>query len=108
MTKAEAFETFWKCYPRRIAKGKARTAFEKAIKKTTLDNMLKAITTYVAKKPEKIDFKHPATWLNGECWDDEWEPQQARASFQSSSQKFQTREEYIRAEIARAERSFTR
>lgn len=80
MTKDEKFEAFWKCYPRRIAKGKARTAFDKAIKKTTLENMLKAITEYVAKKPEKIDFKHPATWLNGECWDDEWEPQQAKAS----------------------------
>lgn len=108
MTRAEAFETFWKCYPRRIAKGKARTAFEKAIKKTTLENMLTAITTYVAKKPEKIDFKHPATWLNGECWDDEWEPQQAKASFPSRSQKFQSREEYIRAELERAERSFSR
>lgn len=78
MTREEQFESFWKSYPRRVAKGAARKAFDKAIKKTTLENMLKAITEYVAKKPEKIDFKHPATWLNGECWDDEWEPAQAR------------------------------
>lgn len=78
MTKEEQFEMFWKSFPRRVAKGAARKAFDKAIKKTTLENMLKAITEYVAKKPEKIDFKHPATWLNGECWDDEWEPAQAR------------------------------
>jgi hypothetical protein len=79
MTKDEQFETLWKCYPRRVAKGAARKAFDKAIKKTTLENMLKAITDYVAKKPEKIDFKHPATWLNGECWCDEWEPAQPKA-----------------------------
>lgn len=78
MTREEQFESFWKSYPRRVAKGAARKAFDKAIKKTTLESMLKAITEYVAKKPEKIDFKHPATWLNGECWDDEWEPAQAR------------------------------
>ncbi|MCY1237870.1 hypothetical protein D9M72_505820 [compost metagenome] len=78
MTKDEQFQMFWVSYPRRVAKGAARKAWDKAIKKTTLENMLKAISEYVAKKPEKIDFKHPATWLNGECWDDEWEPAQAR------------------------------
>lgn len=109
MTKEEAFEAFWVCYPRRVAKGAARTAFAKAIKKTTLERMLTAITEYVAKKPEKIDFKHPATWLNGECWDDEWEPQQPKApqgTFISSARNAQSREEYLRAEMARAERSF--
>lgn len=109
MTKEEAFEAFWVCYPRRVAKGAARTAFAKAIKKTTLERMLAAITEYVAKKPEKIDFKHPATWLNGECWDDEWEPQQPKApqgTFISSARNAQSREEYLRAEMARAERSF--
>ncbi len=111
MTKEETFETFWKCYPRRVAKGAARSAFDRAIKKTTLEAMLKAVTEYVAKKPEKIDFKHPATWLNGECWLDEWEPQQPKASaglYTSIAPRFSTREEYLAAEMARAERSFTR
>ena len=88
IAKEEQFEAFWRSYPRRVAKGAARKAWDKAIKKTTLENMLKAITEYVAKKPEKIDFKHPATWLNGECWDDEWEPVQARVQrpmFQQSA-----------------------
>ena len=110
MTKEEAFETFWKCYPRRVAKGAARTAFAKAIKKTDLETMLKAITEYVAKKPEKIDFKHPATWLNGECWDDEWEPPQPKAPQQivntAHLQRYQSREEYLAAELVRADRSF--
>lgn len=73
MSKEEQFEMFWREYPRRISKGAARTAFAKAIKKTTLETMVEAIKKYKLHKPEKIDFKHPATWLNGECWDDEWE-----------------------------------
>lgn len=72
MTVADDFDTFWKAYPRRVAKGHARTAFDKAIRKTTLETMLQAIAAYIRFKPERIDFKHPATWLNGECWDDEW------------------------------------
>jgi uncharacterized Zn-finger protein len=73
MNKEEQFETFWRAYPRRVAKGAARKAFDKAIKKTTLETMLEAVKKYITCKPEKIDFKHPATWLNSECWDDEWE-----------------------------------
>lgn len=109
MTKEEQFEAFWRCYPRRVAKGAARKAFDKAIKKTTLEAMIKAITEYVAKKPEKIDFKHPATWLNGECWDDEWEPAQARAPIDSvtSVGKYRSREEWLAAELRRSERSFS-
>jgi phosphopantetheinyl transferase len=72
MTKEEQFETFWRAYPRRISKGSARTAFAKAIGKTTLDTMLSALVAYVANKPSYQDYKHPSTWLNGECWDDEW------------------------------------
>ena len=67
------FDTFWAAYPRRISKGAARTAFERAIRKTSLEAMLSAIADYIRFKPERIDFKHPATWLNGECWDDEWQ-----------------------------------
>lgn len=72
MTHEDDFNTFWKAYPRRVAKGHARTAFDRAIRKTTLETMLQAIADYIRFKPERIDFKHPATWLNGECWDDEW------------------------------------
>lgn len=72
MTNEEQFETFWKAYPRRISKGAARSAFAKAISKTTLEAMLDALIAYVANKPSYQDYKHPATWLNQECWDDEW------------------------------------
>jgi len=73
MTHEDDFNLFWRTYPRRISKGAARDAFTKAIRKTTLDTMLHAIGDYIRFKPDRIDFKHPATWLNQECWDDEWQ-----------------------------------
>lgn len=73
MTREDQFNAFWRAYPRRVAKGYARKAFDKAIGLTTLETMLAAIAEYIRHKPERIDFKHPATWLNGECWEDEWQ-----------------------------------
>ena len=72
MTIEDDFNAFWRAYPRRISKGTARAAFAKASRKTTLAAMLTAIEDYIRFKPDRIDFKHPATWLNGECWSDEW------------------------------------
>lgn len=68
----EAFDVFWTAYPRRVGKGAARKAFAKAIKLTDLRTMLEAIDRYVAHKPDWQHYCHPATWLNGERWDDEW------------------------------------
>jgi len=75
----DAFETFWRAYPRRIGKGGARKKFEAAIRKTDLATMLAAIRVYMRCKPSWMDFKHPATWLHNECWHDEWDtPSPAR------------------------------
>ncbi|MDX1222715.1 hypothetical protein GOL85_13380 [Sinorhizobium medicae] len=78
MTRDEQFDIFWKSFPNKKGKADARKAFDKAIKQTTLESMLKAITAYVANKPDWQGYKHPATWLRAGCWDDEWEPAQAR------------------------------
>lgn len=73
MTREDAFELFWKAYPRRIGKGAARKAFERAITKAPLDEMLAAIDAYIQNKPGWQDYCHPSTWLNQERWADEWE-----------------------------------
>lgn len=69
----EEFETFWKTYPRREAKGAARTAYIKALKKTTPNVIIKASTAYATSKAgeERRFIALPATWLNAERWDDE-------------------------------------
>ena len=79
MTREEEFSVFWKTYPRRIAKANARKAFDKAIKRATMETMLEGITRYVANKPDYQDYAHPASWLNGDRWEDEWEPVQPKA-----------------------------
>jgi len=68
----EPFDRFWNVYPRKTAKVLARKAFAKAIVKTTLDKMLFALS-WQARTEQWMRgvIPHPATWLNGERWDDE-------------------------------------
>ena len=67
------FDTFWSKYPRKVGKGDARKAFAKAMKLTDMETILAAIDRYKSQKPDWLHFKHPATWLNKECWEDEWD-----------------------------------
>lgn len=80
MTTEEQFIIFWNSFPRKVAKANARKAFMKHIKLTTLEIMLDAITKYVAHKPTYADYCHPASWLNGARYEDEYEQPQARVS----------------------------
>jgi hypothetical protein len=75
----DPFELFWSAYPRRVSKAKARDAFAKARKKTTIDAMLTALEWQREQESwQQRDadgvlryVPHPASWLNGERWDDE-------------------------------------
>lgn len=72
----EAFEIWWKAYPLKKAKDAAARAFESAWGRVEGDNrldvLLSAIAPY-ADECRRLDrrLKHPATWLNGGCWNDE-------------------------------------
>jgi len=68
------FEKFWKQYPRKIQKQKARTAF-KNLKKTEQGLAVATIGDHVAKW-ESLDTEthfipHATTWLHGKRWEDE-------------------------------------
>lgn len=65
------FDFFWKAYPHKVGKGDAAKAFKTAIKKTTLDEIIKAIHRYVQTKPPDRPYCNPSTWLNQERWNDE-------------------------------------
>jgi hypothetical protein len=76
-----AFEEWWTQYPKRVAKGAARTAYERIIKKkvATVEQLKQGAMRYgasVANHDPKF-VKHPATWLRGECWLDEPDKQPA-------------------------------
>jgi hypothetical protein len=75
----DLFEKFWNIYPRRIAKGAALKAFTKLDPSEELvDEMIRAIGAQARYRREMdsanqfvAPWKHPATWLNGQCWEDE-------------------------------------
>ncbi|MBI5260263.1 MAG: hypothetical protein HY852_00410 [Bradyrhizobium sp.] len=77
-TTRDAFEDFWKQYPKRVGKGAARKAFMKALKKgAALQDIMTGVFRYGAARINQDPkyTKHPAAWLNDERWLDEPEPQ---------------------------------
>lgn len=73
MTLFDQFEDWWKHYPRKVAKGDARKAYQKALKKVSHETLVlaaKAFSASVADTDPRF-ICHPATWLNGERWSDE-------------------------------------
>lgn len=72
---AAGFDDFWAAYPRRVAKGAARKAWEQKVVKGNVDpaQVIAGAARYAAERagqpPEYT--KHPATWLRAECWADE-------------------------------------
>jgi hypothetical protein len=70
---AEAFDSFWKLYPKKVDKGHARKAFTAALKKSDLATILAGVTRYAesVRGTEPRYIAGPSPWLNGERWDDE-------------------------------------
>lgn len=70
------FDEFYSLYPRKEAKQKALQAYLKAIKKVDKDTLLEGLKKYIdyikTNKKEREFIKHPATWLNQGCWEDEY------------------------------------
>ena len=74
--KMNDFDTFWKAYPRKVAKGAARTAWDRTKNiRPSLDILLEAIEKQKQQEQWQKDggtyIPHPATWLRQERWDDE-------------------------------------
>ena len=69
------FEKFWELYPRKVGKGAARTAYERATKKEQPFNIYQALQNQepYLKNQEKKYIPHPTTWLNQERWGDSLE-----------------------------------
>ena len=69
------FEEFWRTYPRHEDKKKAFSVWQKALKGgATADEIIAGAARYAkyrAGEPKQYT-KHPATWLNGDCWENEY------------------------------------
>ena len=79
----DQFNEFWNVYNKKVSKPKAITAYNKALKKvdhkTIMDALKKQKKLWVGK--DKAYIKHPTTWLNQECWEDEIEHIQPAKEF---------------------------
>lgn len=74
------FDSFWAVYPKRVAKQAARRAWDKAVKGGAVpERVVSAAREYAASRTGRDPqfTKHPATWLNGGCFEDEPDPQWA-------------------------------
>lgn len=72
----ELFEEWWVMVPRKASKGAARRAFAAALKRTDICTLKAGIMRYGAECTDRDPryIKHPATWLNGQCWLDDPTP----------------------------------
>lgn len=75
----DRFDEFWKTYPRRVGKGAARKAWDKAIKNGADPEEViwgaRRYSTDPRRAAADIRYTaHPATWLNAERWTDEDAP----------------------------------
>jgi hypothetical protein len=80
-----SFEEFWKLYPRKQAKGAARTAFQKALRKADIETILSGVRRFASDPNREPEFTaHASTWLNQERWLDEAQPAKALTRTESS------------------------
>lgn len=70
---ADDFDEWWKAYPRKRGKGQAVRAYRAARKLASASELLKAIAEQTPNLTAKGDefVPYPATWLNGQRWDDD-------------------------------------
>lgn len=68
-----AFDDWYRKYPKKVGKGQARTAFKTALKKTDLETLKAGLANYnkTVEGKEREFIANPATWLNGERWEDD-------------------------------------
>ncbi len=64
------FERFWAAYPNKVGKADASKAFDRAIKRTSMDVLMAGLGIYAAKSDDR-PWCNPATWLNQDRWADQ-------------------------------------
>lgn len=90
------FDAFWEAYPLRKARGAAVKAWGKAIMRAPPETIIAAAAAY---RPAETKFtKHPATWLNQDCWTDEPDHHDEPDAFARAALAVATGHEYGMAE----------
>lgn len=66
-----AFNTFWDLYDKKTDAKNCKAKFLK-LNDTERAMIFKVVKNYVDSTPEKKFRKNPSTWLNGKCWEDDF------------------------------------
>lgn len=77
------FDDFWAVVPRKVGKQAARRAWEKAVKLESPQVIVQKMREY-RDDPNRVEefTKHPSTWLNAGCWEDDPLPPRNRGKNQ--------------------------
>lgn len=83
------FEAFWAAYPRRVGKGKAVLAFERATTRVDPSVIVDGARRLAADPnlPEVQYVPHPTTWLNRDGWGDDPYPARSGGSWVADEMK---------------------
>tara|TARA_R110000851_G_scaffold309302_3_gene468703 strand:+ start:380 stop:1189 length:810 start_codon:yes stop_codon:yes gene_type:complete len=100
------FLIFWEKFNHKKSRGIALSSFEKSLKCATFEQIIKGVDGLIAERSGDPKFwKHPSTWLNQQCWLDEYATAQSAKSSQivelSGEQKKQMAFAKGRADLAR-------
>lgn len=76
----DAEEQFWQAYPRKVSKGAMKKSFARVREQANVkfDAIMAGLERYKAWLSQRSrtcwrpEPKHPSTWLNQECWNDEF------------------------------------
>jgi len=99
-------DDFWVLYPKRVAKGEARKAWNARIKDTPAETILDGLRAHLAAGTfeamkanarrqglqEKQFIPYPASWLRSEGWADELPTQSTRPMFTNGAMELLARD----------------
>jgi hypothetical protein len=75
LVKNGAFDEFWGVYPKKADKPRAKSEFDKALKRVSFEVLLAGAHSY-RDDPNRSDqyTKNPSTWLHNDSWENSSEP----------------------------------
>lgn len=68
---SQEFDSFWKAYPKKVARATAEKAFAKAFARHSdlrIGDVIAGVERYARSVSDPKFIAHPATWLNGDRW----------------------------------------
>jgi hypothetical protein len=67
------FEQFYNKYGKKKSPSDVKSKLKTALKKDSFENIMTGLDSYIKNRSKDSQFwKYPATWLNQECWKDEY------------------------------------